>query len=186
MSQTVVLLTETCRMYLLFILACSVWGKARSMDAFRMTVGALLGLNGERVIKAIAYMVLLGELAAALLLIPGGAFAWAGAMLATCMFAAFTIALAAVLYQGRVVQCHCFGASQYPVSALDLFRNALLIAAGVFCLLNAGAFGAADPAAYPFLAGLALLLALLTVSINDIAFIIRMSHAVQRQQDIEP
>ncbi len=177
------LAAETGRLWLAFALAYAAWTKLRGMEAFRGALENLLALTDARRGKALARAVVVGEAASAILLGAGGTLALIGAGLAAFMLLAFTLALAVVLHQGRIVHCNCFGTSQFPVSGLDLLRNGCLIGAAAFCLFQGGAPGAAEAAAYPVIAGLALALCLLTVGLNDIVFITRMSLSLTARTD---
>lgn len=92
---------------------------------------------GLPVPRALARAVPAAEVAVgvALVVVPG----WGG-VAAFCLLAGFTAYLAAVVRSGRRVPCGCFGSTgDRPVSARDLLRNVVLLAAAALAVASPGA-----------------------------------------------
>lgn len=127
---------ELCRLAVAVTLAGAVIGKARALRDFEEAIGALFGLARRRLRSAaVAVIAVEGLIAAALA--GGGAWARAGMAAAAGLFLLFGAVLLLALVQGKAVRCNCFGGQAHPISALDLIRNAALIAACAFYLLAA-------------------------------------------------
>jgi hypothetical protein len=69
-------------------------------------------------------LVLLGEAGVVLALALGGRLLLPGFVLALALLGIFSLALGLALRRGIRTPCHCFGASERPVSRYDLWRNA--------------------------------------------------------------
>lgn len=121
-------LSEACRLYILVVLLAASAGKARALGSFAGTLEVLVHLPA-RWSRCAAAAVAAVEFLVALMLVAGGTAAQLGMASALAMFLAFTAMLLVALIQRRTVSCNCFGASDHPISAWDLIRNLLLIAA---------------------------------------------------------
>lgn len=172
MTQAAHYMAEACRLYIIIVLTCSAAAKAGAMESFRDTIGELFHLPRAWVRHA-ARATIAVEGSIALGLLAGGILARAGMAAALALFAVFTIVILIALLQRRAVDCNCFGRSNHMISATDIVRNTLLMAAcGVYL-----APGLPDASlaltAYPPLIGVALIAFLITIHLNEIARIAR-------------
>lgn len=175
------------RILLGLVFLCSVAGKARpsSFRAFRGAVRRMLPESApsafppalasvfasalgqaRRGATAVAAGVLVAE-AVTVVALAVPATARAGFVLAAVLLAAFTAGLAGVLRRGKRTPCHCFGTTAVAIAPRHVVRNALLTAAA---LTGAAAHGGAAPTAGLLLtAGVAVVLAFVTVALDDLA-----------------
>lgn len=169
---TTVYVAELCRLYVLLVLAAAVVGKAGALRVFAATIADLFRLSIHRA-KSAAVTIIAVEALAAGLLLAGSAPAQAGMTAALALFIAFTAAIFVALVQRRAIQCNCFGAHGHPISVWDLVRNTALIAAcGVY--LHAAPSGPTlGLAAWLLLGGLAVIAALVSAGLDDIAGLAR-------------
>ncbi|GAA0547308.1 hypothetical protein GCM10009098_13610 [Rheinheimera aquimaris] len=158
-------LAELLRFYLGFILLAAAWGKSRTYTYFlsQLTESFLIP---PAVSRAIAPCILLLEwvLALGILLLNSR---WAIAV-AAVLFTLFSLVLLQRYVSAGAVKCSCFGETDRPVTDYDLMRNGWLIAVFLGCFwLNDTAFRIATPLQL-LAAGLAVLVALITVNFSDI------------------
>ncbi|MET9323499.1 MauE/DoxX family redox-associated membrane protein [Streptomyces sp. NPDC003038] len=165
---------DTGRILLGLVFFFSFAGKVRGRVAFlefRAAVGQLApALRGLR--KPVAASVVTAEaVTVAALAVP--ATAVVGFALSALLLSAFTAGLVGVLRHGVSTSCHCFGSGSGPVAHRHVVRNALLglVALTGFCAhLAAPDRAVADPAAALLLsAGVAALLALVTITLDQLA-----------------
>ncbi|WP_217250716.1 MauE/DoxX family redox-associated membrane protein [Streptomyces sp. AC602_WCS936] len=154
------------------VFLCSIAGKVGSADAyraFRLSV-AHLAPPLRRSTKTVAPLVIAAEAAVPVALVVPTSVT-AGFAAAALLLVGFAVALTGVLRRGETAACHCFGGSE-PVAARHVVRNVLL--AGVAL---AGAVGrpvtrgaeTGSSAGLLLAVGVGVLLALLTVSLDDLA-----------------
>ena len=115
------------------------------------------------------------ELLVALALLAGGTATHRGMAAAMTMFLAFTAVLLVALVQRRTVSCNCFGAGDHPISAWDLVRNLLLIAACAAWLLMGPSAVSLSLGAWLLLAGTAVIAFLLSTNLYRIASLLRLT-----------
>ncbi|MFI1581741.1 MauE/DoxX family redox-associated membrane protein [Embleya sp. NPDC020630] len=155
-----------CLVGLVFV--TSAVSKLRDFAGFVASVPRLVPMPIGRA-RPIAVLVVGAETAVPILVAfpPLGAL---GFTVAAVLLLAFTVAIAGALRRGRRSSCRCFGASDAPLGARHLARNAVLLAAA--CAGAAAAMlGAADspPLAGGLIAGVAGLVgALLIITLDDI------------------
>ncbi|MFD3513131.1 MauE/DoxX family redox-associated membrane protein [Streptomyces sp. NPDC058657] len=174
-------LIDVCRIFLGLVFLCSVVGKLRSaaaFGAFRATVVRLApALRGWS--RAVAVLVVGAEAAVVgALAVPTTTVA--GFALAAVLLAVFTGALTGALRGSAPVECHCFGGGA-PIARRHVVRNAGLLGAALTGLvveltqLTASdpvrpvADTAGGPAAMLLPVGAALLLTVVTVTLDDLA-----------------
>lgn len=126
-----------CRVVTGLVFAFSGLSKARDLSRFRK---AILGfeLLPHYMSGLAALLFLGGEFGVVLLLAIGGSFLFAGFVLAALLLLIFCSALASALVRKLHISCNCFGASQKPVTVMDIWRNVgfLLCATGGCALLS--------------------------------------------------
>ena len=137
-------LMSAARILLAAVFAAAAVAKLVDLDGTRRAVrdfGA-----PERLVGLLAPALVLVELAAAGLLIPGST-AVVGAAGALALLLVFVVAVAANLARGRAPDCHCFGSlHSAPACPATLIRNGVLAAVAGFVLAGslaeppAGAF----------------------------------------------
>jgi hypothetical protein len=168
MNPTGAYLAEIARLYLLLVLAAAAIGKLLTFAEFRESAAELFGL-APRLAAAGALLVVAAEATAALLLAAGGTAARSGAAAALLLLLAFTAAILQALFHGRAVRCNCFGGFGRPVSAWDVARNFLLVAACLLCLRGSALAVPVPVAAWVVMGGVALVLALVSIHLEALA-----------------
>lgn len=171
MTEPATYIAELGRLYVLLTLVAAAAGKAAAPAAFRDTVAELFRLPRWAGVGAAA--IICAEALAALALAAGGDWARAGMAAAAILFIAFSGVILVALVQGRVIACNCFGGRDHAISAWDLVRNGALVAASGFYLRTGAAGHGLDPAAWALLAGVALILFLVSTNLDDIARLAR-------------
>lgn len=166
--MTAAYLSEGCRLYILVVLLASAAGKARAIGNFAETLEALVRLPSRWSRKAAA-AITASEFLVALALAADGTAAQLGMAAALALFLAFTAVLLVALVQRRTVSCNCFGASDHPISAWDLVRNLLLIAACAAWLLMGPPATALAPGTRLLLLGVAVIAFLISTNLHRIA-----------------
>ncbi|MFG3013865.1 MauE/DoxX family redox-associated membrane protein [Streptomyces cinerochromogenes] len=176
-------LIDTGRIFLGLVFFCSVVGKVRGAAAFTgfrtamaRLAPALRGRTGPVAVLVVgAEAVVVGALA-----VPSTVAA--GFALAAVLLAAFTAVLAGALRRDEKVACHCFGGGGQPVALRHVLRNAGLLCAAsaalVAQLMTAGGTTATSrPAVFLFTAGAGAFLALVTVALDELAYLFGRSDA---------
>ncbi|CAL9372320.1 MauE/DoxX family redox-associated membrane protein [Streptomyces sp. enrichment culture] len=176
-------LIDTGRIFLGLVFLCSVVGKIRGAAAytgFRVAmarlVPALRGRTGPVAVLVVgAETAVVGALA-----VP--ATVTAGFALAAVLLAAFTTVLASALRRDETVACHCFGGGGQPVALRHVLRNV-----GLLCVASAGLVArlmttgdtaaASRPAVFLFTAGAGVFLALVTVALDELAYLLSRPEA---------
>ncbi|MEU9337335.1 MauE/DoxX family redox-associated membrane protein [Streptomyces sp. NPDC048290] len=172
-------LIDTGRIFLGLVFLCSVVGKVRGATAFTgfrtataRLVPALRGRTGPVAVLVVgAEAAVVGTLA-----VPSTVAA--GFALAAALLAAFTAVLAGALRRDETGGCHCFGGGGQPVALRHVLRNAGLLCAAsaglVAQLMTAGGTTAATsrPAALLLTAGAGAFLALVTVALDELAYLV--------------
>ncbi|MFD7325750.1 MauE/DoxX family redox-associated membrane protein [Streptomyces sp. NPDC059875] len=180
------------RILLGLVFLCSVAGKVRpsSFRAFRGAVRRMLpeaapppfaSVLGRvrRGPTAVAAGVLVAE-AAIVVALAVPATVRAGFVLAAVLLTAFTAGLVGVLRRGTGASCHCFGATAGAIAPRHVVRNALLIAAAL-AGATASHGGAAEPTPGLLLtAGGAVVLAVVTVALDDLVALFAPAGHVDR------
>ncbi|MER5394235.1 MauE/DoxX family redox-associated membrane protein [Saccharopolyspora sp. NPDC002686] len=117
------------------VLAFAAVGKLRDFGRFAR---AVLGYQivPDRMVRAVARIVLAAELLSAVLLVVPPARVW-GSVLAVVLFSAFLIGMGSVLRRGMRVPCGCLQAVE-RVGAASLTRTALLLVLAVLAGFGAG------------------------------------------------
>lgn len=172
MIDTATYVAEACRLHVLLVLIAAVAGKLAGMADFSDTIAALIPLPVPGV-HVIAVAVAGAEAAAALLLAAGGSWARAGMAAALILFILFTAAILIALVQGRTVQCRCFGGRGHALSSHDVARNGVLMAACAVYLRYGAPGVPIDAAGWVLLAGIAVILLLVTLNLDEIAMLAR-------------
>ncbi|HVG60565.1 MAG TPA: MauE/DoxX family redox-associated membrane protein [Hyalangium sp.] len=180
--MTAAYLSEACRLYIFVVLLASAAGKARAISSFAETLETLVHLRA-RWSRHAAAAISASEFLVALAIIAGGTAAHRGMAAALAMFLAFSAVLLVALVQRQTVSCNCFGAGDHPISAWDLARNLLLIAACVAWLLMGPPTASLGPGAWLLLAGAAVLAFLISTNLRRIASLLRLT---RRSGAVEP
>lgn len=160
---------ELCRWYVLFALLLAAGGKTLSFGEFRR------GLTDSFNIPSIPSGIVAATIVAAEWMIVGLLISNRGGMLAALLLLGlFTAVILVAFMKGAIVNCNCFGASTRRVSIYDLFRNGALMSACAFNLLYARP-GTMSVISYLLLAGAALTALLMTVNLQEMVQVIRLS-----------
>ncbi len=171
-------LSEACRLYILVVLLAASAGKARALGSFAGTLEVLVHLPA-RWSRCAAAAVAAVEFLVALMLVAGGTAAQLGMASALAMFLAFTAMLLVALIQRRTVSCNCFGASDHPISAWDVVRNLLLIAACAVWLLVGPSPVSLPVGTWLLLLGAAVGAFLLSTNLHRLAFLLRRARGLE-------
>ena len=117
-----------CQILLLTVFAVSVWGKVRGRTAWSGFVASVraMGLIPDRMVPAVAILVVAGEAAAVPLLIFPLTVP-VGLALATALLTAFTVATLVTLRRKVAAVCRCFGIRGTPFGRRHVARNGLLL-----------------------------------------------------------
>lgn len=167
MIDSTAYIAELCRLYVLVTLAAALAGKVADMADFETAIAGLTGLT-RGVARVAARAVTVAEASIAGLLMAGERWTRVGLGVAALMFLAFTVVILAALVRRKAVRCNCFGGGGHKISAYDVARNGLIIAAALFPLhLSALALPSA-PAVTTLLLGMALILFLVSTSLGNI------------------
>lgn len=150
--------------------------KLRSAGEFDETVHEL-GSVPERWARPVAAAAIAAELGtAAVLAVPAtGVY---GPCCAIALLLVFTVLIARALWAGRhggpSVSCACFGAGGSALGPVHLVRNTVLLALAVLGAAASGASAGFDSGCWPPLAlVLGLLIAGVTVLLDDLAYLLR-------------
>jgi hypothetical protein len=165
-------LIDSGRVFLGLVFLCSVVGKVRGAAAFRAFRDAVgeLAPPLRRASGPVTVVVTAAE-ATVVVTLAVPATVVTGFALAAALLVAFTAGLLGVLRLGKRTSCHCFGSHSDPVAPRHVVRNALLITvalAGLSARLAVSDVGTAADARLMLAAGVAALLALITVALDDL------------------
>ncbi len=132
-------LVAVCRLLLagLFLWACSL--KIADPEAFALSVSRYHILPGVLVNLVAIVLPWVEALSAVALLLPFRSLRSGGALLIAGMLAVFSLAIAWSLLHGQHASCGCFSmrADAAPSNALNLLRNAALLAAALLVFFDA-------------------------------------------------
>lgn len=181
MNQPVNYVVESARVFLGLVFLCSVVGKLRGATAFRDfrdAVGRMAPALGPWT-SPLAVTVVAGEATVVVTLaVPDAVLVGFG--LSAGLLVAFTGGLVGVLHRNVSASCHCFGGRHSRVAPRHVVRNVILLAV---CLAATGArlvtpHGGETPSAGLLLAaGLATVLAAITVTLDDLAHLFAPAEA---------
>ncbi len=167
-----------CRLFVGAVFAVSALSKVRGRGAYAAfldAAGALAPWVPPPARTVTGPVVVAGELAVAVLLVPPATVV-AGFAVAAVLLAAFTAAIASALLSRRRVPCACFGGgSPSPVGPAHLVRNGVLLTGSVLGLDAPGAVP--EPAGAVAAAFLGLVVAGLVLLTDGIAGLLRPSGA---------
>jgi uncharacterized membrane protein YphA (DoxX/SURF4 family) len=131
-----------CRIFIGLVFGYSFLRKAMNIPAFEQTILEfhILPNNFSRIT---ALLFLSGECAVTLLLMVGGPFLILGFILSIFLLLLFCSALVSLLHRNIRSSCNCFGPTQKPVSAIEVWRNigfilCAIIGCGVLAASNNG------------------------------------------------
>ncbi|MEU0629262.1 MauE/DoxX family redox-associated membrane protein [Streptomyces sp. NPDC005989] len=167
------------RVLLGLVFLCSALSKTRGAAAyrdFRDAVGWLAPAL-RRHTAPVAVAVVTAE-AAVIVMLAVPATVVAGFALAAVLLLAFTTGLVAALRRGVSTACHCFGPGDGRLAPRHVVRNlalATVALAGTATALNTPHIGAAPSARLLLTAGVAAVLALITVTLDDLANLFAVS-----------
>jgi hypothetical protein len=113
------------------VFAVSSIGKARNIPHFTEAITSFR-IIPKSLSRSAAPVFLSCEFAVIILMVVGGPLLKTGFLLAAMLLLIFCGALLSALARKIDTSCHCFGASEKPVSAADIWRNVGLI----FCALG--------------------------------------------------
>lgn len=170
--MTATYVSEACRLYILVVFFASAAGKMRAIGSFAETLEVLIQLR-SRWSRYAAVGIAALEFLVALALVAGGAATRLGMFVALALLLAFTAVLLVALVQRQTVSCNCFGVSDRPISAWDLVRNGLLIAACTAWSFMEPPKVALSPGAWLALLGAAAIAALISTNLHRLAPLLR-------------
>jgi uncharacterized membrane protein YphA (DoxX/SURF4 family) len=160
-----------CRLICCLVFVVSSYGKLHNKPAFEefvSWVGSLWTLSA-RFRRPLAIAVAASEILAVLLIaIPRTSAV--GLVLAAALFFGFSIGIFVIIRSKRTIGCNCFGASAAQVGIQHLVRNLLLCAIAVAGIASIGP-RATDPAGVVLVIGIAVVIATLLVSLDEIGML---------------
>lgn len=172
MMEAIAHLAEAGRLYVLIALVLAAWGKSIGFARFRETLAESFPGMGNAA-ASIALAIVSAEWSIAGMLLGGGAASRAGLAAALALFSLFAAVIAWSLIQDRAIVCSCFGTSSHRISIYDLIRNLLFICASAFALRYLSPATSIEPVAEAALAGIAIIVLLLSTALQDIALLLR-------------
>lgn len=172
MMEAIAHLAEAGRLYVLIALVLAAWGKSIGFARFRETLAESFPGMGNAA-ASIALAIVAAEWSIAGMLLGGGATSRAGLAAALALFSLFAAVIAWSLIQDRAIVCSCFGTSSHRISIYDLIRNLLFICASAFALRYLSPATSIEPVAEAALAGIAIIVLLLSTALQDIALLLR-------------
>lgn len=116
-----------CQLVIGGVFALSAISKVRDFSSFMQAI-TTFKLLPARLSSHVACLILAAEGSVVLLLIIG--HPTIGLAIANILLLVFSIALLKVLARKASISCNCFGATNYTVTVLDLWRNATLLVLG--------------------------------------------------------
>ena len=158
-------LAELFRFYLGFIMLAAAWGKSRTYTYFQQQLTESFGIKPVHS-RVLAPGVLALEWLLALVILTTGHKAFI--ILAGGVFSLFSAVLLYRYFTEGLIKCSCFGETDRPVTDYDLLRNGIVIIAFSFFVWFDATNSALALSWQFFLAGLATLLALITINLSDI------------------
>lgn len=173
MHHSVNYVVEGGRVLLGLVFLCSALSKSHGAAAFRDFRDAVgrLAPALRRHSAPVAVTVVAAEAAVVVLLaVPAAVIT--GFALAAVLLLAFTAGLVAALRRGVNTACHCFGAGDERLAPRHVVRNLALVAvaiAGTAAALNTPHMGVEPSARLLLTVGVAAVLALITVTLDDLA-----------------
>lgn len=159
------ILEALCRGAVFSVFAIALAGKLAAPAAARDAVAGF-GVPWPRLGAA---LLLAGEACALVLLLVAPV---AGYALVLALLVAFVAAMVRALRAGSRVSCKCFGASERPIGAAHLVRNALLIALATTGLVAAALAGTAPTATWALAAVLGAALGAVITRWDDLAYLV--------------
>jgi hypothetical protein len=163
-----------CRGLIGLVFAVAVAGKVRGPAAYREFASWLAALPVPLARNRALPAILVAAEAAIVLLVAvpvGPAAATAGLALAAACLAVMTAGTVAIVRRGARVSCRCFGASQTPLGARHLVRDAILLitaVTGTVCSAFAAEHDVVSPAGIALSLAFALVAATFLVFIDDV------------------
>jgi hypothetical protein len=165
-------LAEVLRCFTGWLLLAAAVGKLRAWHDFSRNLDQLLGV-GAATGRRLAPLIVVAEAGIGLPVLLNGAAARGPMVAALCLMTLFTALIGYKFLREDLIRCSCFGEAARSVSALDLWRNVLAIAAIVYYLMAAGGAAAGEPAALAALAAvLGLLPALVAIGFHDAVMLV--------------
>ncbi len=165
-----------CRIATGLVFAISSLNKARSLAQFQQAI-VDFHLLTWRLSNFAALVFLGGEFAVVLLMLIGESFLLYGFALAILLLLIFCAALASVLVRKLHTSCHCFGASEKPVTQADIWRNVgFLLCAGGGCeavIWTRGVQGSLEWMAWLFIALGAAIFVMVWIQLGEIVQLLR-------------
>jgi hypothetical protein len=104
----------------------SVLGKLHDLESFRNAV-VNFNILPKKVVSAAVFLFIGAEACVVMFLLIGRDLLTSGFILAVLLLVIFSIAIYSVLHRRIQTRCNCFGADSTLVSAVDLYRNGILI-----------------------------------------------------------
>ncbi|MFT4925953.1 MAG: hypothetical protein ACI8WB_002048 [Phenylobacterium sp.] len=183
MSSSAQTISEMCRLLVFMILLMAAWGKTSHFDTFRQNLVEGFKLPVVLSLPSAILLIAVEWLLAALLIIPSSLNLIA--MQATlALFVLFTVVIATVLLQDKLVNCNCFGQSNRPISRYDLIRNLLTIAACSMMLQLTPSTLALDSVAHGLLFANAFIVFVLLSKLEEIAVLLSF-HGPDNHQETD-
>jgi hypothetical protein len=173
MTTGMAYVSEICRLYVVVLLSASAGGKSFAFFEFERTISEAMSLPA-RFSRCVAVGIVCAEYLAALTSATGGVSAEFGMATAFLLSVLFTGFVATMLVQAKTVRCNCFGgASGDKISAIDLARNAILMAACAIYLLRAPSAHSLPVVTSLLLLPAALIGVLLTANVKGVSYVLR-------------
>lgn len=169
-------IAELCRWYVLFAFLLSAGGKVLGCGEFRRSLTQSFSIPSN-LSGVLAGVIIAAEaVIAGLLTLDRGVPGRVGMAAALLLLGLFTVVVLVAFLKGAIVSCNCFGGSTRRISIYDLFRNGALMSACAFNLLYAQP-DTMNAISCVLLAGAALTALLMTVNLQEMLQLVRLSRA---------
>lgn len=165
-------IAEACRWFVLIVLGLAAGGKTLHFAAFREGLAESFPRLG-RISTPMAMLIVGAEWTTAALILGDGTVR-IGLLAALLLFLLFATVIAVSRIRGDTIVCQCFGAAGHRVSAFDLWRNLLYIAATACSMHYLAPTSSIDPASHLTLFGLAFIAFLISTALQDIVLLLRV------------
>ncbi len=169
--SSIVYISELSRFFIFFTLLMAALGKSNTFDQFKQNLVESFKV-AQRWSGTFAVIIISVEWLLAILILLDGFLANIAMFVAMLLFIIFTLIIAVVLVQDKIISCNCFGQKDSKITAFDLLRNALLITACAYYSFYQQNDQSLDITSYFLLAGLSLILFQITINLRYIGFLL--------------
>ncbi|MDB2439250.1 hypothetical protein N9W89_11085 [Hellea sp.] len=163
---------EITHIFFILLFSVSAIAKVISFKSFRRTLDVILEKN-KSVSRPIGIFIIFVEVLIVVTLVLSGQFLGPAYVLILMTLAIFTFVMTWMKASGKAMSCHCFGVEPRKSSDLDIIRNIGLIGLTIFAIFKLSGHQTFEYEVTFLLFGLALIMLIITVYLENIAEILR-------------